>query len=68
MTNYTLTLELNLEQLQYLTKFHSLLAKADAYENGIEIRDNITTQLDSLKNSPLLTGYETNYVGEAHYR
>lgn len=46
---YTLTLNLDFDTLQYMTKFHELFTNTYAYANGLETLENIMDQLDKLR-------------------
>jgi hypothetical protein len=48
--NYTLTLNLNSNTLQYITKLLDLFESTYSYEDGAETLEKIKCQLNSLKN------------------
>jgi hypothetical protein len=48
--SYTLTLNLDSNTLQYITKLLDLFEGTYSYENGMETLENIKCQLNSLKN------------------
>lgn len=60
---YTLTLELDLSKLQYLTKFLELLDAPGAYMNGEKTLNDIKEQLDTLKVNESPSGYQPTVFG-----
>lgn len=60
---YTLTLELNVYRLQYLTKFLELLDTPGTYVNGEKTLNSIKEQLDTLKAYESPSDYQTTFVG-----